>query len=99
MRGTEQLFVSLGKVSADKALCPHCDGAVARDVVTFDKIRGNESFLDRTLADIGMPPFDIVIVRERAAGGGRSIGLELSADAPAVLGKLAACAEEALSWE
>jgi molybdopterin/thiamine biosynthesis adenylyltransferase len=91
----EHLFVSLGKATVDKALCPHCPASVARDVVTFDKIRGNESFLDRSLADIGVPPFDIVIVR----GNGRSIGLELSADASAVLGPLAADAEEGLSWQ
>jgi molybdopterin/thiamine biosynthesis adenylyltransferase len=94
-REEEHLFLSLGKVHADQAMCPHCDAAVARDVVTFDKIRGTEPFLDRTLADIGVPPFDIVIVR----GNGRAIGLELSADAPAVLGSLAAAPEEGLSWE
>jgi molybdopterin/thiamine biosynthesis adenylyltransferase len=92
----EPLFVSLGKVTADQAQCPRCDAAVAREVVTFDKIRGTEPFLDRTLAEIGVPPLDIVIVR----GGGRAIGLELSADAPDVLGPLAAAgAEEGLSWE
>ncbi len=97
-RQEEHLFVSLGKVSADKAICPHCEAAIARDVVTFNKIRGTESFLDRPLAEIGVPPFDIVIVRENARGDGRSIGLELSADAPAVLGALAPSAEEGLSW-
>jgi adenylyltransferase/sulfurtransferase len=95
----EYLFTSLGKVHAGRAACPQCDAAVAREVVTFDKIRGNESFLDRTLADIGVPPFDIVIVRGDARGTPRAIGLELSADAQKVLGPLALSAEEGLSWE
>ena len=91
----EPMFVSLGKVPADAALCPHCNGdAVQREVVTFHKIRGNEGFLDRTLADVGVPPFDVIIVRGE---GGRSIGLELSADAPAVLGALAG--QEGLEWD
>jgi adenylyltransferase/sulfurtransferase len=79
----EPLFASLGRVPADKAKCPHCPG-VRRDVVTFYKIRGNESFLDKTLAEIGVPPFDIVIGRTRD----RAIGFELTGDAAAVLGPL-----------
>lgn len=79
----EQLmYVSLGKVKADAAPCPHC--GTRRDPVTFFKIRGNEPFLNKTLADIGVPPFDILIAR----GGGQSIGFELSGDAQAVLGPL-----------
>ncbi|MGB7156581.1 MAG: ThiF family adenylyltransferase [Tepidisphaeraceae bacterium] len=93
----ELLFVSLGKVHADKALCPRCTGSVRRDVTTFDTIRGNEAFLDRTLADIGVPPFDIIIVRGKTTDGERAIGLELSADAPAVLGSLVQ--EEGLQWD
>ena len=88
----ETLFASLGRVSADKALCPSCVN-VRRDVVTFYRIRGNETFLDRTLAQIGVPAFDIVIGR----AGDRAIGLELGGDAPAVLGPIAD--SEALQWE
>jgi molybdopterin/thiamine biosynthesis adenylyltransferase len=88
----ERLFASLGRVSADRAFCPHCPG-VRREVVTFYKIRGGESFLDLPLAEIGVPPFDILIAR----ANGRAIGLELSGDGPQVLGPL--CDSEALQWE
>jgi hypothetical protein len=78
----EMMYVSLGKVKADQAPCPNC--GTRREVATFFKIRGNEPFLHRTLAEIGVPPFDILIAR----GGGQSIGFELSGDAAAVLGPL-----------
>jgi molybdopterin/thiamine biosynthesis adenylyltransferase len=86
----ETVFASLGQVRAEQALCPQC--AVRREVVTFYKIRGNETFLDRTLASLGVPPFDIVVARERD----RSIGFELSADAQQVLGPIV---EQGLEWE
>ena len=79
----EELFVSLGKVGLDKAACPACGGAT-REVVTFYKVRGAEPFLDRTLAGIGVPPFDVLIART----ADRAVGLELAADAAAVLGPL-----------
>ena len=87
----EQLFASLGQVKAAKAFCPHCP-QVRREVVTFYKISGDESFLDRTLANLGVPPFDILIARN----GDRAIGLEMSGDASDVLGPL--CDSEALEW-
>jgi adenylyltransferase/sulfurtransferase len=77
----EQVFASLGKVKGERAWCPECKD-VRRDVVTFFTIRGNEPFVDRPLAEIGVPAFDIVIAR----GPERSIGFELSGDAQAVLG-------------
>jgi len=94
----EVLFTSLGKVGSNKGACPKCPG-VRREVVTFYKIRGSESFLDRTLAQIGVPEFDILIARTKD----RAVGLELSDDSVAVLGPLdrteAAVGEEGLSWE
>jgi molybdopterin/thiamine biosynthesis adenylyltransferase len=86
------MFASLGKVKAEMANCPHCTG-VRRDVTTFYKIRGNESFLGKTLAEIGVPPLDILIART----ADRAIGLELSADSDAVLGSLAGRSAE-LEW-
>jgi adenylyltransferase/sulfurtransferase len=80
----EELFASLGRVSADKAWCPKCRD-VRREVKTFHTIRGDEPFVDRTLSEIGVPAFDIVAAR----AGARSVGFELSADAAAVLGALA----------
>jgi adenylyltransferase/sulfurtransferase len=82
-RAEELLFVSLGQVKSDKAACPKCKAA-KREVVTFYKIRGTESFLNRTLAQLGVPPFDILIARS----ADRAIGLELSNDAALVLGPL-----------
>ncbi len=86
----ETLFASLGKVPADKGPCPHC--AQPRDVSTFFKIRGNESFVDHSLSQIGVPPFDIVIARNET----RSIGFELAGDAKEVLGSLVR--DEQLEW-
>jgi adenylyltransferase/sulfurtransferase len=80
----EMMFTSLGRVSADKGACPWCDCS-QREVVTFYKLRGTEAFLDRPLAELGIPPFDILAAR----CGGRYIGLELSGDGPEVLGPLA----------
>jgi adenylyltransferase/sulfurtransferase len=89
----EKLFVSLGQVNSAKANCPRCGSR--REVGTFYKIRGTEDFLDRTLAEIGVPAFDILIAR--SAEG--SIGLELSADTSAVLGPLVSVGTESeLEW-
>jgi molybdopterin/thiamine biosynthesis adenylyltransferase len=88
----ENLFVSLGKVRAEQAQCRSC-GDARREVVTFYKLRGGEAFLDRPVAEIGVPAFDIVIGRTP----NRSVGFELSADAQEVLGPLAA-SEEAVEW-
>lgn len=93
--GEQAMFLSLGKVKAEQANCPHCPG-MRREVVTFYKVRGHESFLDRTLAQIGVPPFDLLIARTKD----RAIGLELSADAGRILGPLAAASatEAELEW-
>jgi molybdopterin/thiamine biosynthesis adenylyltransferase len=88
-----QMFISLGKAKGDLADCPHCPGT-RREVATFFKIRGDEPFLDRPLAEIGVPPFDLLIARE----GARSIGFELTGDGAAVLGPLW-LGEGGLSWE
>ena len=92
---SEDLFVSLGKVRAEKAFCPHCTG-VRREVKTFFRI-GNEDGFDlqnMTLAQIGVPPLDIVIARNGAV----AVGFEFAADLPRVLGPLSV-ESEALSWE
>jgi adenylyltransferase/sulfurtransferase len=89
--GREQrAFESLGKVKAEKGICPNC--GAARDVVTFYKIRGDEAFLDEPLGAIGVPAFDIVIAR----AGERSVGFEFAGDAKAVLGPLVSDSE--LEW-
>src|SRR5438067_2600642 len=77
----ETIFASLGKVKAEQAWCPHCKDA-RREVQTFHKIRGRETFMDQTLASIGVPAFDILISRNTE----RAVGFELSEDAAQVLG-------------
>ena len=67
---SEELFVSLGKVRAEKAACPHCPG-VRREVKTFFQIGNNPEFMGKTLGQIGVPPLDIVIARN--GGGGHRI--------------------------
>jgi adenylyltransferase/sulfurtransferase len=90
----DDMFVSLGKVSASQATCPHCDKGARREVKTFYRINGDEKFLDRTLAKLGIPPFDIIIARTPT----EAIGFEFSGDAATALGPLVD-GSEALQWE
>jgi hypothetical protein len=80
---SEPVFKPLGTLRLDHAICP-CDGTTSRNPVLFHQIDGSESFLDRTLLDAGIPPFDILTAR----GSARTIGLELAGDAPTILGAL-----------
>ena len=88
----EPVFASLGRVATEKAFCPHCPDT-RRDVVTFYKLDGSEPFAERTLRDIGVPPFDIIIARTPD----RMVGLELTGDAAQVLGPLAG-ESEGIEW-
>lgn len=88
----EQVFASLGQIAADRAACPHC-ADVRREVRTFYKVTGDESFLERTAAQVGIPAFDILIART----ADRAIGLELTGDGPAILGQLQG-GQEDLEW-
>ena len=80
----EPVFMSLGKVRAEQAWCPNCPDK-RRDAQMFYKIRGDESFLDRTLKDIGVPPLDIIVARTDE----ETVGFELTGDESNVLGPLA----------
>jgi adenylyltransferase/sulfurtransferase len=80
---SEPVFAPLGTLRANRAICP-CDGTTTRRVELFHTISGSESFLDRKLADSGVPAFDVIAARS----GSRLIGFELSADAKRVLGPL-----------
>ena len=84
-RREEHVFASLGKVAGERAWCPHCAN-VRREVVTFHTIRGTEAFLDRALAEIGVPAFDIIVAR--GPDSAAAIGFELAGDAAHVLGEL-----------
>ena len=85
---TEPLFQSLGKVRNSVAICPDCGHR--REAVTAFTIDGTQDFLDRTFAEIGVPPFDIVWARN----GGTLIGYEFSGDAVDVLGEVVPCKED-----
>jgi molybdopterin/thiamine biosynthesis adenylyltransferase len=85
----EAMFQSLGRTKAEAAWCPRCGARgkqVRREVATFYKVRGGEPFLDRTAAQVGVPPYDVLIARNPKTG--RAVGLELSWDAENVLGPL-----------
>ncbi len=82
-RAEEFFFTSLGKTGQSMAFCPDCPGT-RREVITFHSITGNESFLDKTFAQIGVPEFDIITARNQE----RCVGYEFSGDAPEVLGSL-----------
>lgn len=80
----EPVFASLGHVQPARVFCPNCP-ETRREVVTFFMVRGEEPFLERSLQEIGIPPFDIVIARTKD----RAVGLELTGDSKAVLGQMA----------
>ncbi|MGC4033432.1 MAG: ThiF family adenylyltransferase [Tepidisphaeraceae bacterium] len=85
-----EIFRSLSTLKAADAACSAC-GQPAGEVVTFNTIRGDEPFAGRSLADLGMPRFDIVTART----ADRAIGYELRGDAVGVLGD---CFDEGLEW-
>lgn len=88
----ESFFTSVATLTVEHARCPNCsDGQ--REVVTFYKLRGDESFADSILRSIGVPQYDILVAR----CDGRAVGLELAADALQVLGPLLV-GEEGLEW-
>jgi adenylyltransferase/sulfurtransferase len=79
----EALFTSLGKVKIGTGKCPHC--GADRVPQTFHTVSGDESFLDRTLAEIGVPAWDILGGR----CGMQQTFYEFCGDKPHVLGSLA----------
>lgn len=80
----ETVFVSLGKVSEEQGRCPAC--GEMRFPQLLHSVGGQEDFLDLTPAEIGLPPFDILVGRS----GPRAVGYLMAGDERAVLGELAA---------
>ncbi len=78
----EPILKSLGKVSRQEGLCPNC--RQDRIPKTFHTIDGREDFLDRTLGDLGVPPWDILAGR----CGFEQRYYEFTGDREAVLGPL-----------
>ena len=79
---SERLFRSLSSVTEQDGLCA-CGERRAPKL--FHSVTGKEDFLDRTFAEIGVPPWDVVSGR----AGLKSVGYELSGDRAKVLGELA----------
>ncbi len=60
--GTEEaMLTALSRVSQERGRCPGCGGH--RVPKTFHTIDGREPFLDRTLEEIGVPPWDVLAGR------------------------------------
>jgi adenylyltransferase/sulfurtransferase len=80
---TAEFFRSLGRVSLAEAACPEC--GETRDPHLTHSLDGSESYLSRTLAELGLPLYDVITARQ---------GLEmkrflLAADRAAALGAIA----------
>ena len=79
----EEVFRSLGKISEREGRCPHC--GELRDPQLTHAIYGDETYLDKTLAEIGLPAYDIITGRD----GMDMQHFLLAADREQVLGNIA----------
>lgn len=79
----EPLLRSLGKVTQKEGRCPTC--GEARELETISAVYGDEALCDRTLAESGIPAFDIVTARD----GDNRVHWRLEADRQKALGGLA----------
>lgn len=70
----EPIFKRMARLYEDAAVCPNC--GAKREMNLTHRISGDESFLDRTLADIDLPPLGIV----RARNGSERVYFELTGD-------------------
>lgn len=82
----EEVLRPLAAASEDDARCPRC--AARRAPRLYHALEGGEPALARTLAELGVPPWDIVIGR----AGERTVGFELDGDRPELLGEPVAAA-------
>lgn len=79
----EDYFSSLGKLTVRQAECERC--GTVREPELFHSINGTEDFLDRTLAEIGLPAYDIVTGR----AGWEMVHFLIAGDRAAALGVIA----------
>jgi molybdopterin/thiamine biosynthesis adenylyltransferase len=82
----EQVLSSLGTITEDQGRCPRC--GAPRTPTLFHTITGHETFLDRPLAQIGVPRWDILTGRS----GDQRRHYELSADRAGILAPMSAAA-------
>lgn len=80
---SKSVFRLLGKMTESEARCPKCGQIMAMDMCHC--VVGNEAFLGMTLAEVGIPAFDIVSGR----AGMRHKFYELTGDRDQVLGPVA----------
>ncbi len=80
----EEMPTSLARVSEQQGRCPRC--GEHRVPKTFHTIDGHEPFLDRTLGEIGVPPWDVLAGRR----GLEQRFYEFAGDRREVLGPLMA---------
>ncbi len=78
----EDVFRSVAQLTEKDAVCPGC--GKPRRAEFMHSLDGSEELGEKTLAEIGVPPFDVVVGRS----GLDRVFWELSADAAEVLGEL-----------
>lgn len=76
-------FRVFGKTSEDESKCQKCNSLM--DFEIMHEVTGDEDFLDKTLAEIGIPAFDIVSAR---LGTTKNVQFELANDEKEVLNEL-----------
>jgi molybdopterin/thiamine biosynthesis adenylyltransferase len=79
---SQEVFRSLGSVPESEARCPRCQRERQADSIRM--VSGPEPFLDRPLAELGVPSFDLITARR----GLSAIAFEFGGDAAMVLGQL-----------
>lgn len=75
----EPIFQRMARLYEEAAVCPNC--GAKREMQMTHRIDGAEDFLDRTLAEVDVPPLGII----RARNGGERLYLELTGDKAAFL--------------
>lgn len=70
----EAVFQRMARLYEDTSTCPHCGGR--RDMELTHRITGEESFLERKLADVDLAPLSVI----RARQGQKRAFLELTGD-------------------
>jgi molybdopterin/thiamine biosynthesis adenylyltransferase len=80
---SERVFRPLSAVSEREGECPSC--GARRIPKLFHRVDGREDFLDQTLTEIGLPPWDVVV----GLAGHERQGYELAGDRVSVLGPIA----------
>lgn len=70
------IFQKMARLYENEAACPNCGGH--REMNLTHRVDGRENYLDRTLAEMDVPPLGII--RARSASTKESIYLELTGD-------------------